>query len=83
VNVCRDSRPSQCATDSLVEEALAALHRIDPKWRVDIGVPDDSPGWIGGTDFARAKEGHSLSCSAGSGNGFAQMTEELSRHRSL
>jgi len=57
LNSLTGSLPSQCATDSPVEEALAALHRIDPKWRVDIGVPDDSPGWIGGTDFARAKEG--------------------------
>jgi ferric iron reductase protein FhuF len=52
-----DSRPSQCAGDSPVEAALAALHGIDPKWRVDIGVPDDSPGWISGTDFTRANGG--------------------------
>jgi ferric iron reductase protein FhuF len=52
-----DSLPSQCASDSPVEEALAALRGIDPKWRVDIGVPDESPGWISGTDFTRANGG--------------------------
>jgi hypothetical protein len=50
------SRPSQCP-DSAVEEAVAALQSIDPKWRVEIGIPDTSPEWIRGTDFARAKEG--------------------------
>jgi ferric iron reductase protein FhuF len=57
LNILTGSRPSQCPGDSPVEEAVAALQSIDPKWRVEMGIPDTSPEWIRGTDFARTREG--------------------------
>jgi hypothetical protein len=36
---------------------VAALQAIDAKWRVEIGAPGNSSGWICGTEFARGKEG--------------------------
>ena len=42
---------------SPVEKVIDALQRINPKWRVEIGIPSDSPGWISGTDFAQANAG--------------------------
>jgi hypothetical protein len=50
-----------------VEEAIDDLQNIDPKWRIEIGVPDESNGWIRGTDLIRADQGHfnSLLCRIG------------------
>jgi ferric iron reductase protein FhuF len=42
---------------SPVEKALLSLQAIDPKWQIDIGIPDDSPQWIRGTDLADANGG--------------------------
>jgi ferric iron reductase protein FhuF len=45
-----------------VESVFAELQALDPKWRVDIGRPEDDAGWIRGTDMLRADQGpfHSL-----------------------
>jgi ferric iron reductase protein FhuF len=45
-----------------VESVFAELQAHDPKWRVDIGRPEDDAGWILGTDMLRADQGpfHSL-----------------------
>jgi ferric iron reductase protein FhuF len=51
------SFPSAHAGRSPIEEALAALQAIDPKWRVDIGSPAGSPDWIHGRSFTGAEEG--------------------------
>jgi hypothetical protein len=48
---------SNLTAGSPVEKAVISLETVNPKWRVDIGVPDDSPSWIRGTDFTRANEG--------------------------
>jgi hypothetical protein len=47
---------------SRIEGSIADLETIEPKWRIEIGVPDDSPLWIRGEEFMRASEGpfHSL-----------------------
>jgi ferric iron reductase protein FhuF len=42
---------------SRVTASIADLEAIDPKWRVQIGVPDDSPLWISGEQLKCAKEG--------------------------
>ena len=42
---------------SPVEHSLHALETIDPKWRVEIGIPVDSAGWIQGANFAHASTG--------------------------
>src|ERR1700733_11055850 len=53
------AKPENPAT---VESVFAELQALDPKWRVDIGPPKDSDGWIRGTDMLRAGTGpfHSL-----------------------
>jgi hypothetical protein len=56
LNSSKDTNPKRIG-GSLVEDALRALPDIDPKWRVDIGIPDGSPGWIGGSDLGRGAEG--------------------------
>ncbi len=50
------------AARSPIETALLELQLVDPKWRVDIGKPENSDGWIEGTAFACATDGpfHSL-----------------------
>jgi FhuF 2Fe-2S C-terminal domain len=55
--------PHEAATArSPVEIVLAELRIADPKWPVDLGQPENSDGWIDGTDFACATDGpfHSL-----------------------
>jgi FhuF 2Fe-2S C-terminal domain len=44
-------------TQSPVEKALLSLQAIDPKWRIDIGIPENSPQWIHGADFTQASDG--------------------------
>src|SRR5215471_7404261 len=50
-----------------VEAAFLDLQAINPKWRVEIGLPEDSSKWIHGKDLARATEGpfHDLLCRIG------------------
>lgn len=50
------------AGKSPIEASITDLEKIEPRWRVEIGVPNDSPLWIHGKDFTRAHEGpfHSL-----------------------
>lgn len=45
-----------------VEASIKELQTIDPKWRIDIGLPTDSPEWIRGSDLRCAAAGpfHSL-----------------------
>jgi len=52
---------------SPIEEAIGDLQNIDPTWRVEIGVPEDSDGWIRGTDLMHADRGrfNSLLCRIG------------------
>lgn len=47
---------------SPIERAIHALSVLDPKWRIDIGAPGQSPEWIHGSDFMCAVAGpfHSL-----------------------
>jgi len=47
---------------SPIVTSISDLEMIEPRWRIEIGVPDDSPLWIRGVDFTRAHEGpfHSL-----------------------
>jgi 8-oxo-dGTP pyrophosphatase MutT (NUDIX family)/ferric iron reductase protein FhuF len=54
-----DPGPSQA---SPVEVAIHRLLVLDPKWRIETGVPTASPEWITGADFACASSGpfHSL-----------------------
>ena len=45
------------ANPPTVESVFAELQTLDPKWRVDIGRPEDDTGWIRGTDMLRADQG--------------------------
>lgn len=45
------------AAPDAVRAVLADLEGIDPKWRVEIGQPDATDGWIRGADFRDAKAG--------------------------
>jgi ferric iron reductase protein FhuF len=47
---------SACSSQH-VREVFAALEGMDPKWRVQIGQPEPTDGWIRGTDFTDAKAG--------------------------
>jgi len=40
-----------------IEAAFLDLQAINPKWRVEIGLPEDSSKWIHGKDLTRATEG--------------------------
>jgi ferric iron reductase protein FhuF len=40
-----------------VRAVFASLEGMDPKWRVEIGQPEATDGWIRGTDFIDAKAG--------------------------
>jgi ferric iron reductase protein FhuF len=44
-------------TSGDVIAAFATLVEIDPKWRVEAGVPEATDGWIRGSDFREASNG--------------------------
>jgi len=65
-------RVSPSASPTIVA-AFAGLRAIDPKWRVEIGVPNGEAGWIRGPDFRQAANGpfHDLLCRTGARLGTA------------
>jgi FhuF-like iron-sulfur protein len=52
---------------SPIEAAFLDLQAVNPTWRVEIGLPEDSSKWIHGKDLIRATEGpfHDLLCRIG------------------
>jgi ferric iron reductase protein FhuF len=54
---------------SPIEEALAEVERTIPEWRVTIGEPGNTPGWILGTDLMRGHDGP-----------FVSLLEQIAHH---
>ncbi len=57
LRILDQSESSLLAGESPIEKSTLALRNVDPKWIVEIGVPEPAIGWIRGTDFARGLEG--------------------------
>lgn len=43
--------------ESPIEKAIQSLRSINPKWQIDVGVPECAPEWIGGICFLHAEHG--------------------------